>query len=211
MRKLRLSEVKHCVEWWDCVQHHSPCLSFSGWFYWELVSWLAPSGAVLTFRLGNTKLPIGNHFLTHQNNKLICFNIKSQQPLPSRLSRHFCFNITQQQDFVRNIITTNGYNWSGQETVRFFLSYIFLLFKDLFLALRLLCLAPQLVQYYRQTDANVLYNCHCLIWPHSHTLFRRDLMTWYSRVKRAVKPQSGQACLHDSSSVNDSINKSLHL
>lgn len=89
--------------------------------------------------------------------------------------------------------------------------YIFLLFKDLFLALRLLCLAPQLVQYYRQIDANVLYNCRCLIWPHSHMLFRRDLMTRYSSVKRAVKPQSGQVCLHDSSSVNNSINKSLHL
>ena len=176
------------------------------------VSWLATSGTVLTFRLHNMKLPTGNHFLTHQNSKLICFNIKSQQPLPSRLSRHFCFNITQQDDFVRNIITTYGHNWLGQETVRYlFFSYIFLLFKDLFLALRLLCLAPQLVQYYRQIDTNVLYNCRCLIWPQSHMLFRRDLMTRYSSVKRAVKPQSGQVCLHDSSSVNNSINKSLHL
>ena len=35
MRKLRLSEVKYCVEWGDCVQFRSPRLSFSGQFYWE--------------------------------------------------------------------------------------------------------------------------------------------------------------------------------
>lgn len=45
IRKLRLSEVKYCVEWWDCVQLHSPCWSFSGQFYWEpLCRGLGPQG-----------------------------------------------------------------------------------------------------------------------------------------------------------------------
>ena len=90
-------------------------------------------------------------------------------------------------------------------------SYIFLPFDDLVLTLRLLCLAQHLVHCYGHIDPNVLHNCHCLIWPHSHMLFRRDLITRYSSVKRAVKTQSGQVCIHDSSLSNNSINKSLYL